>query len=381
MFKESTINTLSGLIGSIYDCALDPEIWSETLGNIAARLGCEKALLSLDDLHQSRNLIHRSFGWEPRWLDERRKHLCEIHCVLNSWSSAKRDGDEPFVASQVLSPQDAEQSSYVQYCLAPQGITDVAHFFLARSEQTLSELVLFRHLSRGNFVDNEIDLGKLLLPHLRRAIAISRLLDVKAVAAETFENVLDTLSAAVILVTSELELVHANRAADALLSRGDPIALRKNALILSTTGATRALADAVSQAELDEARIGFKSLGIPVNNCSGQRSLLHVLPLRQGHLRSELMPKAAAAIFVAPAAHALLTSKAALATLFDLTPTETAVLDRILAGDAISDVAYTLGVTMATIKTHMQHIFDKTGVRRQADLIALMASFALPLQV
>jgi DNA-binding CsgD family transcriptional regulator len=39
-----------------------------------------------------------------------------------------------------------------------------------------------------------------------------------------------------------------------------------------------------------------------------------------------------------------------------------------------------LGITPATVKTHLQHIFDKTGCRRQADLVKLAASMSPPVR-
>jgi DNA-binding CsgD family transcriptional regulator len=44
-----------------------------------------------------------------------------------------------------------------------------------------------------------------------------------------------------------------------------------------------------------------------------------------------------------------------------------------LAGaGSLSEVAATLDVSLRTVKTHLSQVFAKTGVSRQADLIALM---------
>jgi DNA-binding CsgD family transcriptional regulator len=44
--------------------------------------------------------------------------------------------------------------------------------------------------------------------------------------------------------------------------------------------------------------------------------------------------------------------------------------------------AYTadaLGISQATVKTHLHRLFRKTGTARQADLVRLVAEFADPL--
>jgi DNA-binding CsgD family transcriptional regulator len=38
-----------------------------------------------------------------------------------------------------------------------------------------------------------------------------------------------------------------------------------------------------------------------------------------------------------------------------------------------------LGIAESTVKTHLHRVFDKTGARRQADLVKLTAGFSNPL--
>ena len=48
--------------------------------------------------------------------------------------------------------------------------------------------------------------------------------------------------------------------------------------------------------------------------------------------------------------------------------------------DGISAVAEALGISEATVKTHLQHLFAKTGTSRQIDLVKLVATHASPLR-
>jgi DNA-binding CsgD family transcriptional regulator len=56
---------------------------------------------------------------------------------------------------------------------------------------------------------------------------------------------------------------------------------------------------------------------------------------------------------------------------FDLTPAETRVLASLLGGHTLADTAIALRVAGATARTHLENIFSKTGVSRQADLMRL----------
>jgi DNA-binding CsgD family transcriptional regulator len=88
---------------------------------------------------------------------------------------------------------------------------------------------------------------------------------------------------------------------------------------------------------------------------------------------------ATAALFVAPAVQPPPPPLAAVAALFELTPSEARVLELVGAGRGNAEVAAALGVSVATVRTHLLHLFDKTGTHRQAELAALLASFSLPL--
>ena len=43
------------------------------------------------------------------------------------------------------------------------------------------------------------------------------------------------------------------------------------------------------------------------------------------------------------------------------------------------EVAEALGVAESTVKTHLHRLYQKTGTRRQIDLVKLVAGFASPL--
>ena len=55
---------LSNLIGSIYDCALDPSRWEETLPNVMDALESHIVTLHLSDLRHDRFLINKTVGMD-----------------------------------------------------------------------------------------------------------------------------------------------------------------------------------------------------------------------------------------------------------------------------------------------------------------------------
>jgi len=61
--------------------------------------------------------------------------------------------------------------------------------------------------------------------------------------------------------------------------------------------------------------------------------------------------------------------------LYELTPAETRVLVAIVEIGGVPRVASFLGISETTVKTHLGHLFRKTGTKRQADLVKLVARF------
>ena len=57
---------------------------------------------------------------------------------------------------------------------------------------------------------------------------------------------------------------------------------------------------------------------------------------------------------------------------FKLTAAERNVLSAVMDAGGVRGVASALGISEATVKTHLQNIFGKTGARRQIDLVKLV---------
>jgi DNA-binding CsgD family transcriptional regulator len=194
----------------------------------------------------------------------------------------------------------------------------------------------------------------------------------QAVRAEAF-------AAGVLLVDENFAIVHANAAAMTMLAANDPILLRHGRLGLRHKAANGALEAAVYQAVQDETRLGQRGMAIPARRKNGEPCVLHVLPLRRGEIRPGLVQRAAAALFIAPTASPPRLPTDALVLLYDLTPAEARIFELICNGRTQADIAALLGIAPSTVKTHLLRVFDKTGCRRQADLVKLAASFTLPL--
>lgn len=227
-----------------------------------------------------------------------------------------------------------------------------------------------RHEQHGIFTAHDLEVGALLLPHLRQAVTISNMLDVRTIERAQMAETLDQLRCGVVLTDAEGRMLHANRSAEDMLRRGDPIRAVGGALQARVPSAARELRSAIRIAGEDEARVDKAGLAIRLIRPEAPPVFAHVLPMNGGNLRTRLSPAAVAAVFIGAVPDER-DGANAMAAAYGLTPAETRVLASLLAGHTLAETAVGLGIAATTAKTHLKNIFLKTGVSRQADLIRL----------
>jgi DNA-binding CsgD family transcriptional regulator len=123
--------------------------------------------------------------------------------------------------------------------------------------------------------------------------------------------------------------------------------------------------------------VGKTGLAIRLTEADVPPNFAHVLPLTGSDFRTRLQPAAVAAVFIGAPPDAQ-DGADAVAAAFGLTPAETRLLASLFAGRTLAETAATLGIAGTTAKTHLEHIFLKTGVTRQAELIRLWTGLISP---
>jgi DNA-binding CsgD family transcriptional regulator len=378
MAEAVSPRALSKLIGSIYDCALDPSHWEQTLPDIMYSLGCHIVALTLTDLRHHRFLLNKFAGAQPYQAENvSKKYVPEIDAILGGALASWPSLDEPYVVSRHLSPAYIETSPYFQEFVKPSGTADIMQLFLMHTPTHLASIGGARHERQGIITEREVELGKLLLPHLRRAVTISKVLDVRTIEGARMAEALHALRYAVVLVNECGTILHVNRSAERMLRDGGPIRSAHGILQPTAPSAASELRSALSLATRSEAAIGKTGLAIRLTEPDLPPVFAHVLPLTGSDFRTRLQPAAVAAVFIGPPPDEQ-DGADAVATVYGLTQAETRVLASLFAGRTLAETAATLCIGRTTAKTHLEHIFSKTGVTRQAELMRLWTRLISP---
>jgi len=378
--QQASVETFSDLIGSIYDCVITPERWTGVLDEICAELGFATGALSVASLTNMKAVVNAVSGSDLAVMTQ--NAIGYGPDIIELWGGAARIQQyplgEPIVQSQAVPQAVISGNRYYREWALPKGLFDAVAVGLVRDKAMVGNAIFSQHESAGPVDDGQIAGLRLLAPHIRRAVTISNLFDMKTVEATTFAATVEALTVGVVLADEESKIVHSNAAATAMLEAQDPILMRHGRIAVQSAATTTTLQSAVAQAAKDEATLGQKGIGIPIPRPGGDPLVIHVLPLRRSPTRSGLIQRAAAALFVASAAGPPRLPHDALSQLYDLTPAEIRIFELICEGQTRDAISQSLGVAVSTVKSHLVHVFQKTGCRRQVDLVRLARSLTFP---
>jgi DNA-binding CsgD family transcriptional regulator/PAS domain-containing protein len=264
--------------------------------------------------------------------------------------------------------------------LHSEGVSEAIQTVVLRQARRLAVFGVNRQKDTGALTDNERIIMRLLVPHIRRAVAISDILDMKKLEAHALAATLDNYTIGVIVVAERKRIMYANDVARRMFSVDGPVSGADGILKARDSAADRQLTEAIARAQRDERMIGASGIGVPLRNRIGEPAIAHVLPLTHGNLRTRLMPQATAAVFITKAEEPPMVDVDAVAASFSLTPAESRTLQHLVGGATVMETADALGISVNTTKTHLARIFSKTGTSRQADLIGLVHRLLPPIQ-
>ena len=366
---------LSALVADIYDTVFEPAAWPIVLEKICAFVGgCAANVFSQDSLYNVAQ-VHYSWGDNPDYV---RLYL-EKYVTMNPFFPAIAFGEVGRVSmqSEIIPFDEFYETRFYREWVQPQGYVDCLCCLLEKSE-TGCAMITIRRDAQNGFVDDEAQrrLG-LIIPHLRRAIVINRALEHTKTVTASLTDVFDRMATAIFLIGPERLIIYANAAGEALLARNELVSRNDGLLQARHHPTVTALFSALETAEALNPDGDSGGITLPLETETSEPYAAHVLPLSSG-LRRRVggAHGAVAAVFIRKATVAWASPAELVANLYKLTPSEIRVLLAVIEHAGVRQVAKTLGISEETVRSHLRHIFQKTGAKRQADLVKLLAGFA-----
>jgi DNA-binding CsgD family transcriptional regulator len=377
-----TDETFSDLVGRIYQAACDPTRWPDFLHAFAQAVGGRGTLLYAHnfDTRDASTGAQGAFptaviDFDPHFLNTLEEHYNHV----NVWAQNESllEPGRPVTGSMLYPESKLPSTEFYQDWLRPQDYFHAIGGIVVRDGPWAMKFSSLRSRRAGDFNSEEMQLYQALLPHLARAAHIQRRFEFLQCLSTSSLAVLDTVPAAVMLLDTSGHALHGNATAHAELRRADPLKLGSSGEICVRGGprAQAAVRTAICAA-LDPAR-GVKE-GLPnvaqVSRRNGEKLSVQTLPLPQcSRATSATLIRrrlAACALVVHALASRIPTVGVQLLRhVYGLTPAEVRVALAIADGETIQHYAERRRVSRNTVASQLKRVFDKTGLRRQSELV------------
>jgi DNA-binding CsgD family transcriptional regulator len=373
----------SSLVGDIYDAALDSSLWSGVLEKICKFIpGVYGNIWIQDANNRFANSIF-TWGIDPEFF----KSYLEKYGKINPAFPAAffNEVGAVFSSFNFVGGEQFYRTRFYKEWVAPQGLDDSIGAVLEKSSTSCAVFSVTHPRLTEAQRERIIEQTQLIVPHVQRAVLIGKAFDLQKAAATDFAATVDVLKSAIFLVDAQGRLVHANPSGMALLAANEVLYGPGSRLRAYDRAADQTLGELFSASSSgDDLAIGPRGAAIHLSSRSGAdhvaHHVAHVLPLTAGARREVAAPHRAAAVLVVHnAAQNPSSSPEVIAKAFGLTPREVAVLFALAEAPGVAEMSEMLGLSAATIRTHLRALFAKTGTTRQAELVKLMAKFASPL--
>ncbi len=232
---------------------------------------------------------------------------------------------------------------------------------------------ILRPRSAGSFESDDLERYGLLAPHLTRAAAVQTELAQSRALVSGLAATLDGITVAAMLLDRDRRVVFCNRAAEDLLAAEGGLAVVDGRLTAESSSAATAIRRAFQQTVALDADIAVGcSPPIIVSRREGRRPLSVVVsPVPREGFDADPGGVAALALVFDPDRRPQ-SGAQLLRALYGLTPAEARCVSHLVAGRSLAEIGELLEVSQTTLKSHLRAAFDKTGTRRQAELVAVL---------
>jgi len=363
---------LFDIVAGLYDAALDDSRWPPVLQQLCEFFTSTAIYLFTIDHTTGLVPFGVSYGFDLSKLADYDSHYVKT---------------DPGAAFSLAHPEVKLQYNYLhtpeaamdrcEYHDWLQRVAGLRYYFAAKLYHTpvQSAYASFSRTRREGHVDpHTLALFAQLVPHLERAVQISqRFANLKLQTAASAELV-QRLPFGVILLGVDQRVIFINQAAERMVSAGDGLTVVGQQLC----AVNRADAAPLQRLIAETIAISLNAGGsLTVSRCTGRRpySLL-VTPLSRNEIGFASERPAAMVIITDPERPQVL-SEDTLRRFYGLTKTEALLASLLVAGLNLKQAAVRMDIATKTVRLHLEHIFAKTEVHRQADLIKLLLTAAV----
>ena len=364
-------NALTRTIGAIYAAAVGPDHWVPALEQMRLLFTVGSAAFVVHNADRSK-VDGVAAGVDP----EGHRHQLQtifrnnvLYDKTDRWYSGR------IVHSAALTPNKIfHRTRMYQEYWRPRGLYDGLRLTISVDGAGIHHAInLLRAKSESLFAEQDFALGRMVMPHLQRAVELRRHLRRVDMLASVALNALDVVRHPVLLLDQNACVLHANAAAESLLHDADGLAASRGTLFAATPVLTAHLHAALARAA-GHGGVPAKASTLRLPKRAGGAPLaLLIMPFRHETHWSLAQRPAILLCVTDPAAAATLPGRQ-LTDLFGLTGAEASLATDLMAGEELREIAQRRNRSVNTVRTQLSRLMAKVDVNRQSELMRLLAS-------
>lgn len=235
-------------------------------------------------------------------------------------------------------------------------------------------LVLGDPTDRDGWSTPRVAAVRRLLPHLRQYGLVRQLLIEAQARVDAFGSLLEAAGCGVIQLDRDGRVIEANDSSLHMLGAADGLTDADAVLQAGHPSENYKLQRLLARALLREGAAGGSTTLRRKN--SSRKLSVHVMPLQKSRAAESNEDAAALVLISKTRADTPVPSAAMLEEAFGLTAIEAQLVVLLAKGHSIREIAELDGRSYYTVRWHIQNVFQKLGVSRQAELVRLVFSLS-----
>lgn len=274
-----------------------------------------------------------------------------------------------FPAQAYVSDQELAATEYGNDFLLKYGILRHCFALFGKNGLALSNLSLMRSRREEPFGEPALRVLRFLAPHVQQAIRLDERFTQLRLNSEAKSAALNRLALGVVFLDAKGKILGINEPGLSILAKADGLSNSNGRLKASWPNEDRALQAAIFRSGNTGSGRGSATGGALLIS---RRRLAKPLQVVVGPACASMaaLPSCpAVVVFIHDLSAQIRPRSELLKRLYGLTPAEVRVSCLLLDGKSTEEITEVLGTSKNTLKTQLQSIFGKTGVRRQSELL------------
>jgi DNA-binding CsgD family transcriptional regulator len=276
-----------------------------------------------------------------------------------NWFFSQDHFDQSFIA----------RDAFFQEVMGPLGIRWVAGSRIWNVDGAVACLAFQKPVDAACFAD--VDRARLaaVTPHLGRATRVHERLTKRAFDSGLGAEAVNHLAVGVAVVDSRMCVMYSNAVADRMLGQRSIFrCLPGGRISLAFAGHQEIFGEAIAAA------MNVRSTPLCIVDRNGNPAVnAMIVPMPPAARWNAVWQRPLAMLVMSEIRRGHAVPSRVLHQLFSLTPAESGLANWLLTGRSINEYADERSVSIETARTQLKAILSKTGMRRQAELVAYMA--------